>query len=78
MFKKSHLAYILSFLLISTAFISCKSEYQKVLKGNDIQKKYDYAVKSYNNGDYFKALELFEELVNVYRGSEQAEKIYFY
>ncbi len=57
---------------------SCKSQYQKILKGNDLPKKYEYAKKYYNEKDYFRALELLEELVNVYRGSEEAENIYYY
>jgi outer membrane protein assembly factor BamD len=57
---------------------SCRSNYQKVLKGNDIQKKYELAKVYYNKKDYFRALELLEELVNVYRGTEQAEDIYYY
>ncbi len=56
----------------------CKSEYQKVLKGNDLDKKYELAKKYYNDKDYFRALELLDELVNVYRGSEKAETIYYY
>lgn len=57
---------------------SCKSEYQKVLKGNDLPKKYEMAKKYYNEKDYFRAFQLLDELVNVYRGSEEAETIYYY
>ncbi len=70
---------IIALLVILFSFqYGCKSEYQKTLKGNDISKKYELAKKYYNKKDYFRALELLEELVNVYRGSDQAEDIYYY
>lgn len=65
-------------LLLFISLQACKSEYQKVLKGNDLPKKYEMAEKYYNENDYFRAFQLFDELVNVYRGTEQAEKIYYY
>ncbi len=65
-------------LVLLIGFASCKSEYQKTLKGNDLPKKYELAKKYYNDKDYFRALTLLEELVNVYRGSEEAETIYYY
>ncbi len=65
-------------LFICVSLVACKSEYQKVLKGNDLPKKYEMAKKYYNEKDYFRAFTLFDELVNVYRGSEEAEKIYYY
>lgn len=71
--------YLISFILIvSTLLSGCRSEYQKTLKGNDISKKYEMAKKYYNKKDYFRALGLLEELVNVYRGSDEAENIYYY
>ena len=68
-------AILLVFTLVTPA---CKSEYQKTLKGTDIGKKYELAKKYYNKNDYFRALELFEELVTVYRGSDEAEEIYYF
>lgn len=65
-------------LILTISLQACKSEYQKVLKGNDLPKKYEMAKKYYNEKDYFRAFQLFDELVNVYRGSEEAEKIYYY
>ena len=71
--------FIIAILLVfSFVTPACKSEYQKTLKGTDIGKKYELAKKYYNKNDYFRALELFEELVNVYRGSDEAEEIYYF
>lgn len=77
MFKTIRFTLIISILCI-ISLNACKSEYQKVLKGNDLPKKYEMAKKYYNEKDYFRAFQLLEELVNVYRGSEEAETIYYY
>jgi len=76
MLKINRIIFLL--LLGATLLFACKSEYQRVLKGNDLPKKYELAKKYYNDKDYFRALELLEELVNIYRGSEEAENIYYY
>ena len=36
------------------------------------------ALKYYNEKDYFRSLQLFDELINVYRGTANAEKVYYY
>lgn len=56
---------------------SC-SNYQKVIKGSDYDKKYELAMKLYDKKDYQKAYPLLEELVSVYRGTARAENIYYY
>lgn len=65
------------FLIISLIITVSCNNYKKVLKGNDNQKKYELAESLYNKKDYSKALQILDELVNVYRGTENAEKIYF-
>jgi len=61
----------------------CKSgknemRYGKVLKSKNIQEKYDYAVKYYNEGDCYKALPIFDELVGLVRGTSLYESVYYY
>ncbi len=56
---------------------SC-SDYQRLLKSTDYNKKYEAAVKFYEEKDYNKALGLLQELVSVYRGTEKGEKIMYY
>lgn len=73
MFKKQWL-FLLPFLLF---LIGC-SKYQRLLKSDDYSAKYDGAVAYYDKGKYEKALPLLEELVPLYRGTEKAEKIYYY
>ena len=57
--------------------IGC-SKYQRLLKSSDMDAKYDGAVEYYNEEKYDKALPLLEELMPLYRGTEKAEKIYYY
>jgi outer membrane protein assembly factor BamD len=74
MFKKG---LILSLLFFCLCLAGC-SKYQKILKGTDMEKKYEAAMNYYNQGDYFRALTLFEELIGVFRATKKAENIYFY
>lgn len=54
------------------------SDYQKLLKSSDFEAKYNKAVELYENEDYFKAQQLLEELLTIYKGSARGEEVYFY
>ncbi|RMG76595.1 MAG: outer membrane protein assembly factor BamD, partial [Bacteroidetes bacterium] len=64
-------------LLFSFFFIAC-SDYNKILKSNDLRLKYDKAVEYYEKKQYFKAYPLLEELSVIYRGTSKAEQIDYY
>lgn len=57
--------------------VSC-SEYRKVVKSTDIQLKYQTAIKLYEKEDYHRAMQLFDELMIYYRGTDTIEKINYY
>jgi outer membrane protein assembly factor BamD len=78
MFKKQRP--ILSGLLLIIILVagSCKSKFEKLKASNDNAKKYQAALALYNKKQYSKALELFETLVQRYRGQAQAEDLYYY
>ena len=78
MFKKqlTLLASVLALLIITLG--SCKSKYEKLKASNDYAKKYQEAIKYYNQKDYNKALGLFEVLVERYRGRAEAEDLFYY
>src|SRR6202000_2255167 len=78
MFKKQRpiLSGILLVLLLVAG--SCKSKFEKLKASNDNAKKYQAALALYNKKQYSKALELFETLVQRYRGQAQAEDLYYY
>ncbi|MCR5444268.1 MAG: outer membrane protein assembly factor BamD [Bacteroidales bacterium] len=56
---------------------SCNG-YEKILNGNNYEAKYEAAMKYYNNNNYSKAIQLFENLTLHYRGKENAEEIAWY
>lgn len=65
-------------LLVSfTVFLSC-SEYQKVLKNEDVKAKYELGEKYYNEGDYKRANRLFEQIAPRYVGKPQGERVMFF
>lgn len=64
-----------SLLLIAQG---CKSKFEQLRESTDIAKKYQEAVKLYEKKDYTKALILFDDLVQRYRGRAEAEDLYYY
>ena len=66
------------FLLVSFFFLFSCSEYQKILKNTDPEFKYTQALNYYDNGDYARALQLFEDLLGYYRGDSKSEDIYYH
>jgi outer membrane protein assembly factor BamD len=66
-------------LLVFVLFvISSCSEYQKLLKSENYELKYEKAIEYYEDGDYYKARNLFDELMNIYKGTQRAEKIHYH
>ena len=74
MLKKYHT--FLFFLCLAFAGVSC-SHYNKLLRSQDLGLKYKTAIDYFNKGDYQRAEPLFESLLTYYRGSSQAETIYY-
>jgi len=67
---------IVSLILILVFFASC-SEFQRVLKDEDIARKYKLGTELYEAGKYEKANRLFLQIVPKYRGKPQAEKLMY-
>ncbi len=65
-------------ITVCLAFVlsSC-GEYQRVLRKDDISKKYSMADSLYVKGKYKKSLKLMEQIVPAYRGKPQAERLMF-
>jgi len=66
----------LSLFLIVLFFSSC-SEYEKAIKSEDVDVKYNTAAKMYDAGKYSKALRLFEQIAPSYKGKPDSEKMYY-
>jgi outer membrane protein assembly factor BamD len=76
MFRKTGIITI-GFLLSIGLFVAC-SDYNKVLKSTDYEFKYKKAVEYFEDGEFVRSGTLFQELVNIYRGTSRADKIYYY
>ncbi len=72
-----HTGIISIVILVVTMITSC-SEYSKVVKGNDYEKKYEFAMMYQEKGECYKALPLFEELMTYHRSTAKSEDIYYY
>lgn len=63
-----------SFFLV---LLSC-GDFQKVVKSTDYEYKLKKAKEYYDNKEYNHASLLYQELVNIYRGTSRADQIYYY
>jgi outer membrane protein assembly factor BamD len=78
MFKNKLKVIISILLIIIVAFAGCKSKYEKLRASSDTAKKYREAIRLYDKKDYTKALGLFDDLVQKYRGTAEAEDLSYY
>ncbi len=53
-------------------------DYQKVLKSDDTELKYERAMEHYHDQDYFKAIQLLRSLRSSIRATEKAEDVHYY
>lgn len=65
-------------IIFSIFLLTSCNEYQKVLKNEDVKAKYDLAEKYYNDGDYRRAVRLFEQIAPKYIGKPQGERVMFF
>ena len=57
---------------------SCKSQYEQLLSGNDVEAKYNAAVEFFNKGKYHKAADMFESMSVLTSGTPQDDTVQFY
>lgn len=73
---KKHFYTVLIVLFTGLTF-SC-SGYEKILKSEDVNLKFNKAFEFYNKGEYVKAGTLFDQLAPLTRGTRRADSIYYY
>jgi len=66
------------FLLLMSVFVLGCSDYNKALKSQDLNFKFETAKKYYDMKDYVRASPLLEELLNLYRGTAKSQEVYYY
>jgi outer membrane protein assembly factor BamD len=72
MFKKA--LFFILIVSLSVVFYSC-SKYSKIQKSQDFQYKYQKALEYYDRGDYYHAMNVFDQVMPFFRGTEEAEVI---
>ena len=68
---------LFSLFFVALFFSSC-SEYQKVLKNEDVKAKYEMAEAFYEAKDYKRANRLLEQIAPKYIGKPQGERVMFF
>jgi len=74
---KNHTHTILFLLLALVVAFSC-SQYEKVMKSEDVNLKYTSAFNYYNKGEYTKAGALLDQLAPLIRGTRRADSVFFF
>lgn len=75
MFQKMRNILIWSFLIVLLA--GC-NDFNKVVKSTDYEYKYKKGIEYYEAGEFVRSGTLFQELINIYRGTSRADQIYYY
>jgi outer membrane protein assembly factor BamD len=57
--------------------ISACSKYQKLLKSTDYEKKYEMAKKYYAEKDYFRTIQLLDQVLIYFKGTSKADSAYY-
>jgi outer membrane protein assembly factor BamD len=65
-------------LILLTVVLSSCGSYNKIVKSTDYEYKYKKAIEYYEEGEYVRSGTLLKELVNIYRGTNRADKVYYY
>ncbi|MBN1198586.1 MAG: outer membrane protein assembly factor BamD, partial [Bacteroidales bacterium] len=67
----------IAFLVLTLlVVVSCK--FNKLLKNPDLDTKYNAAIALYNEKDYSRALQLFDQMMGAIRATDKAEDLYYY
>ena len=65
-------------VLVALVHVSCVSEYEKILRSNDVDEKYKAALNYFNQGKFKKAADLFDNLNLLVQGLPQEDTVSFY
>ena len=73
-----YMRFVAAAAMVLLAAISCKSQYELLLEGNDTEAKYKAAFKYYEEGKFSKAADLFENLSIITSGTERDDTVQYY
>ena len=69
---------ILAVVLLAIVSVSCSSQYEKVMKSQDVDFKYKAAFEYFNQGKFKKAADVFDNLNLLVQGLPQEDTVAFY
>src|SRR5471030_2315116 len=78
MFKKYQRLFAALLIVLLFTVGSCKSKYEKLKASTNSALKMQEGLRLYNKKEYSKALGLFEPLIPLFRGHENAEQLFYY
>lgn len=73
-----HTKLIVTLLLAVCATVACKSEYEVLLEGSDVDAKFAAAFNYFNQGKYLRSSQLFESLSSLTSGTDKADTVQYY
>ena len=76
--KRSSFFCLAAGLLMLAGLAACRSEYDQILEGSDIDKKYEAAFNYFNAGKYSRSSQLFESLSMLINGTERHDTVLYY
>ncbi len=76
--KRSSLISALALLLMLGGISACKTQYDKVLEGSDVEAKYKAAFEYFEAGKYSRSSALFESLTLLTNGTERYDTVMYY
>ncbi len=65
-------------ILIIVLIVQSCSQYQRLLKSDDYELKYKRALEYYEEEDYGRAINLLADIIPIYRGTAEAQRINYY
>lgn len=73
-----HPKLIAALVLGLVAAVACKSQYELLLEGNDVDAKYAAAFEYFNQGKFQRSAQLFESLSPLTNGTERGDTVLYY
>jgi outer membrane protein assembly factor BamD len=64
--------------IVFVLLLSSCSDYNKIVKSTDYEFKYKKSLEYYEDGQFVRSSTLLKELLNIYRGTSRADKVYYY
>jgi outer membrane protein assembly factor BamD len=65
------------FFLFFSLLLASGCSFQRTLKHGDVEEKYAMAMKKYEQKDYSRALQLFDQLIGLTRATDRSQRIYY-